>query len=78
MISEVSAFEFKLNLNLLPPTWSNLALGFAIREIRLYGLNRVAKFTCYNTEKEDNTFFINRLVSKATKINVFTINCTII
>ena len=66
---KVSAFELEFNADLLPPSAFNLSLGSAVWIPGLHGLYHVSEFFRDHAKKENNSLFIDRLVTKTTKVD---------
>src|SRR5262249_44879455 len=77
VVAEVAAFEFEFDVDALPAMGSDLALGFAIGEGGLDGFDDVAEFPSDHAKEKDDALFVDRLVTKATKIHGATVACAI-
>jgi hypothetical protein len=71
VLGKVTAAKFELDSYALP-TLSlsvNAAFGFAVGITSLDGFDDESKFVSYHTKQKDDTLFVNRGVSKASKVN---------
>jgi len=69
VVAEIAALKFEFEVDALPALGTDLALGFAVREAGLHGLDGVAEFFGDHAEEQYDTLFVDRLMTKATEIH---------
>lgn len=68
VIAEAAALKFKFEMDTLPATGADLALGFAVGKARLHGFDDVAEFFGDHAEEKDDALFVDRFVAQAAKV----------
>ena len=69
VVAEIAALEFKFDVDALPALRRDLALGFAVGEAGLDGLDDVAEFSGDHAEQKHHAVFVDRLVAEATEVH---------
>ena len=69
VVAEIAALKFEFDVDALPALRRDLALGFAVGEAGLDGLDDVAEFSGDHAEQKHHALFIDRLVAEATEVH---------
>jgi hypothetical protein len=69
VVAEIAAFKFEFDVDALPASRTDLALGFAVGEAGLHGFDGVAEFFGDHAEEENDALFVDGLVAEATEVH---------